>query len=340
MSDTEDLPGDLLVGGAVVRQGGPTDATGGRGAHAREGSPSRGGELLAFAVVYVIWGSTYLGIRIGVRSIPPFLLAGGRALIAGIVLFVWLRTRGAAAPTVRQWARATLAGTLMLAAGNGLVTWAETRVASNVAALLIAAVPLYVALLDWLRPAGARPSRRALLGIAIGAMGMVLLASPDPRAIPGSGTATAAMLLAGLAWAGGSLYARYNPMHPSPLVASAQQMIAGGLVLLVVAAIKGEPAAFSFAAVTRESAIAFVYLTVFGSLVAFSAFNWLITASTPTRLSTTAYVNPVVAVILGWIALGETLRPRPLLGATLILCAVAVMVMRGRRPGDPNHRRS
>lgn len=317
-----------------------TDATGPLAGHAGEGSPSRVAEFLAFAVVYIIWGSTYLGIRIGVRSIPPFMMAGGRALIAGILLFVWMRARGAAAPTVRDWGRATLAGTLMLVAGNGLVTWAETRVASNVAALLIAAVPLYVALMDWLRPDGKRPSRRALLGIAIGAVGMILLAAPDAGAVPGSGAATVAMLLAGLGWAGGSLYVRYNSMHPNPLVASAQQMIAGGLVLLVVAAVKGEPAAFSFASVTRASAIAFIYLTLFGSLVAFSAFNWLITASTPTRLSTTAYVNPVVAVILGWVALDETLRPRPLLGATLILCAVAVMVVKGRPGGHANHRRS
>jgi drug/metabolite transporter (DMT)-like permease len=290
-------------------------------------------QVLAFAAIYLIWGSTYLAIRVGVRSLPPFLMAGCRFVVAGSALYAIMRARGVARPTARNWVRGGVAGLLMLTAGNGLVTWAEQRTASNLAALLVAAVPIYVALLDWLRPGGVAPQRRVLIGIGVGALGMALLVLREqpsgPGGAGGSGdlAATLALLLSGLCWAAGSLYSRYGTMHANPLMAAAQQMIVGGATQLLLSVVRGEPGRLSADALSGESLLAFAYLTIFGSLVAFSAFGWLVKASTPARLSTTAYVNPVVAVILGWAILGETLSARAVAGALLILCAVVVMTV-------------
>src|SRR4051794_30988387 len=192
-------------------------------------------QALAFGTVYLIWGSTYLAIRIGVRTLPPFLMAGSRFLIAGSVLFATMRAAGVAAPSGVQWIHAIASGVLMLAMGNGLVTWAEQGVPSNVAALLIAGVPLYVALLDWARPQGRRPRPREICGVAVGGGGMALLAIPHGATTHGPTVlGVTAVLLSGLAWAGGTLYARYRPRHPHTLMASGQQMIAGGVALLLV----------------------------------------------------------------------------------------------------------
>jgi drug/metabolite transporter (DMT)-like permease len=298
-------------------------------------------QVLAFAAIYLIWGSTYLAIRVGVRSLPPFLMAGCRFVTAGSILYAILRARGVSAPTLADWGRGALAGLLMLTAGNGLVTWAETRIASNLAALLVAAVPLYVALLDWLRPGGTAPQRRVWIGISLGGIGMALLVmrggSPGRET---SGLAVAALLLSGLCWAAGSLYSRYGGMNANPLMAAAQQMIAGGSAQLLLAVARSEPERMTLSSLSGPGIAAFGYLTLIGSLVAFSAFGWLVKTSTPARLSTTAYVNPVVAVILGWALLGETLAPRALAGAALIVCAVVVMTLRlpSRRPAEARSR--
>jgi drug/metabolite transporter (DMT)-like permease len=285
--------------------------------------------VLAFAAVYLIWGSTYLAIRVGVRSLPPFLMSGCRFVGAGGLLYLLLRARGTRAPTRAEWGRAAVAGLLMLTTGNGLVTWAEKQIPSNLAALIVSAVPLYMALLDWARPGGAPPSRRVLAGIGIGAGGMVLLVSGGRQS---SHEVTmlgiVAILVSGLAWSTGSLYSRYGRMHPHPVMAAAQQMLTGGTAMLLISLLRGEPGIVARDGVTADSALALAYLTIFGSFVAFSAFGWLVKATTPARLSTTAYVNPVVAVILGWAILGEHLSPRALAGAALIVCAVLVMTLR------------
>jgi drug/metabolite transporter (DMT)-like permease len=307
-------------------------------------------QAAAFGAVYLIWGSTYLAIRVGVQSLPPFLMAGARFLLAGAVLFLILRASGVAPPTRAQWVRSSLAGVVMLAVGNGLVTWAEQEVPSNLAALLISAVPLYVALIEWLRPRGTRPRVHQVAGIALGAAGMLFLVWPDPGALYApSAAGVIAILVSGLAWASGSLYARYSDHHPNPLMAAAQQMLAGAVVLLAVGLFRGEGSAVALASITWTGVAAFLYLTIFGSLVAFSAFGWLLTVSTPSRLSTTAFVNPVVAVILGWAILGERLDGRAMAGAVLIVCAVVVMtvglrplrvpleLLRGRRLSDSSH---
>jgi drug/metabolite transporter (DMT)-like permease len=289
--------------------------------------------VLAFSAVYVIWGSTYLAIRVGVRTLPPFSLSGCRFIGAGALLYAFLRARGTAAPTRREWAHAAVAGLLMLTAGNGLVTWAERLVPSNLTALIVSAVPIYMALLDWARPGGAAPSRRVVVGIAVGAAGMALLVSGGRQtAQEASALAVGAILLSGLLWSAGSLYARYARLHPHPVMAAAQEMLAGGAAMLIIGALRGEPGAIiAQGGVSLESALALAYLTLFGSCVAFSAFGWLVRATTPARLSTTAYVNPVIAVVLGWALLDEHLGPRALAGAALILCAVLVMTLPARR---------
>jgi drug/metabolite transporter (DMT)-like permease len=284
--------------------------------------------VLAFAAVYLIWGSTYLAIRVGVRSLPPFLMSGLRFVSAGGLLYALLRGRGAPAPTRAEWGHATIAGLLMLTAGNGLVTWAEKQVPSNLTALMVAGVPVYMALLDWAWPGGTPPTRRVIAGITVGAAGMVLLVSGGRQASHGVGAlAFGAIILSGMCWAAGSLYARYGALHAHPIMAAAQEMLAGGVAMLLISALRGEPRLVAHDGVTRESALALAYLTIFGSFVAFSAFGWLVKATTPTRLSTVAYVNPVVAVILGWALLDERLGPRALAGAAMIVCAVLVMTV-------------
>jgi drug/metabolite transporter (DMT)-like permease len=291
----------------------------------------------AFAAVYLIWGSTYLAIRVGVESIPPFLLAGARFFIAGCILLGVVLATGARRPTLGEWARGTLVGVTMLAGGSGMVTLAETHVPSNLAALMIAGVPAYVQLLDWWRPGGVRPSRRTLFGIALGSLGMLLLVRPGASDLsPQHWYGVLALLFAGWCWAFGSLYGRYRPLYPSSAMSGAQQMVAGGGALLLAGALRGELQTFSLEQITLASWVAFGHLTLFGSLVAFSAFNWLVTRTSPGQLSTTAYVNPVVALVLGWVVLGETLHPVSLAGSALILAAVIVMLARVDARPKPN----
>jgi drug/metabolite transporter (DMT)-like permease len=196
-----------------------------------------------------------------------------------------------------------------------------------------------MALLDWARPGGTPPRRRALVGIGLGAAGMALLVSGGHETAHGArAVAIGALLLSGLCWSAGSLYSRYGVMHPHPVMAAAQQMLAGGAIMLGVSALRGEPRAVALAGVSLPSALALAYLTLFGSVVAFSAFGWLVRATTPARLSTVAYVNPVVAVVLGWALLGERLGPRALAAAALIVCAVLVMTLPARRRALPRQR--
>jgi drug/metabolite transporter (DMT)-like permease len=303
-----------------------------RSGHVARAAPSLVGLVLAFAAIYVIWGSTYLAIRIGVRSFPPFLMAGCRFLLAGGILYGALRLSGAAAPTRAHWRNAAVSGLLMLTMGNGLVTWAEESVPSNLAALLVAAVPLYMVLLDWWRPGGVRPPRPVLIGVAIGFAGMVLLVMPHRAAAPQSSASAAgiaALMVAALGWSAGSLWAKYTAHHTHTGIASAQQMLAGGAALLAIGLGRGEGARVVHGAIAWPSVLAFLYLVVFGSLVAFSAFGWLVVVTTPARLSTAAYVNPVIAVILGWVLLGESLGQGQLAGAGLIVAAVVVMTVGG-----------
>jgi drug/metabolite transporter (DMT)-like permease len=284
--------------------------------------------VVAFAAVYVIWGSTYLAIRYAVETIPPFLMGGTRFLIAGLILYAWSRRRGPA-PTRAQWRAAAVTGILLLVGGNGAVIWSEQHVASGLVALIVAIVPLWMVTLDWLRPGGTRPGRAVFVGLALGLAGLALLIGPDAFGSRGSSRidvrAAVVPVFGALLWAFGSIFSRYAPRPASSPMATGMQMLAGGAAFLIVSVIAGEPGHFSIAAVTTSSLIGYLYLLTFGSLLGFTAYIYLLGATTPAKAATYAYVNPVVAVILGWAVAGEPFTPRMLVAAAIILGAVALI---------------
>jgi len=286
--------------------------------------------VAAFATVYLVWGSTYLGIRYAVESIPPFLMAGGRHLAAGVVLFGFARLRGAAKPSWIEWRDAAIAGCLMLLVGNGGVTFAEQRIPSSTAALLVALTPLWMVLLDWLRPGGVRPRAIVWAGLAVGVAGVALLArGRGEHREAAYGWSVAALLAASMGWASGSVFNRSAHKPLSPFLGVAMQMIAGGAALFVLAAMRGEFGQFGVQRITTVSLVSWLYLTLAGSLVAYTAYVWLLHASTPARVATYAYVNPLIAVLLGC-TLGHEAFSRELIGAgALIIVAVALIVTGG-----------
>ena len=289
--------------------------------------------LLAFLAVYTIWGSTYLAIRFAVATMPPFLMAGVRFLIAGAILYLWLRLRGAERPKLIHWRSALVIGGLLLLGGNGGVSWAEVHVPSGLAALLVAAVPLWMALFDWIRPGGVRPTGLTLLGLVIGFAGVALLASQAES----SGTGPQligilALLVATCCWALGSLYARSAPVPSMPLLGTGMEMLAGGAVLVLVAGITGEFGQVHLAAISLKSLLALVFLILFGSLIGYSSYVWLLRHVPAARVSTYAYVNPVVAVFLGWAFASEPITWVTLVSAAVIISSVALItVSRGHR---------
>ena len=290
-------------------------------------SPPIGLVIAAYLAVYIIYGSTYLGIKYAIETIPPLLMGGARFLIAGTVLYGYLRAKSIPVPSALHWRNATVVGALLLGVGNGGVIWAEQTVPSGLASLLIAIVPLWFALFDWIRPGGTRPNIRTMLGVAVGFAGVGLLVSSRnsllERTIDPGGALT--LLLASLCWAAGSLYARYTPKPASALMGIALQMIAGGAILFIAGLVIGEAPRLSLGQTSIRSAVAFAYLTVFGSLVGFTAYSWLLKVGTPARISTYAYVNPVVAVFLGWAIAGETLTSNTVIASSIILLGVIVI---------------
>ncbi|MEZ5332202.1 MAG: drug/metabolite exporter YedA [Thermoanaerobaculia bacterium] len=286
------------------------------------------------ATVYVIWGSTYLAIRFAVETLPPLLMAGVRFLIAGSLLYGWARWRGVARPTRREWGWSAVVGALLLLGGNGLVCLAETRVPSGLTALLVAMVPLWMVVLEALRPGGSAPPRRVWWGIGLGLVGVAFLVGPSSL-VGGEGvdpigalTLTAATLL----WAAGSLVSRGAGLPASPRMSTALQMLTGGGLLVVVGLALGEGGRFDAAAASPKSLLALGYLIVFGALAGFSAYVWLLRVASPALVGTYAFVNPVVAVLLGWALAGEALSPRIGLAAGLIVGAVALITGMRRRP--------
>ena len=283
--------------------------------------------VLAFLAIYTIWGSTYLAIRIAIETLPPFLMAGIRFLIAGAALYVWTRLRGAPSPTRHNWRAATIIGGLLLLGGNGGVVWAEQVVPSGLTAVLITTVPLWMALLEWKRYDRIRPASPIVFGLVLGFAGVVLLVGPEELA--GSGAinliGATVLVLASLSWAVGSLYSRKAPLPSSPLQSTAMEMLAGGLLLSAAGLLSQEWVGFQPSEASFRSLFALAYLVVFGSLVGFTSYIFLLKATTLAKVSTYAYVNPIIAVILGWAIAQEELTLRTLIAAAIIIAAVVAI---------------
>lgn len=292
--------------------------------------------VLAFTAVYIIWGSTYLAIRFAIETMPPFLMAGMRFLIAGAILYIWIRLRSGERPKLIHWRSTLIVGGLLLFVGNGGVSWAELQVPSGLAALLVAAVPLWMALIDWLRPGGVRPNALTIIGLVIGFGGVALLASTAQSS--GTGlhlVGILALLVATCGWAIGSIYARNAPFPKTQLLGTGMEMLAGGALLMVVATITGEWGQLHLEAISLQSVLALAFLIIFGSLVAFSAYVWLLHHVSAAAASTYAYVNPVVAVFLGWAFASEPITWVTMLSAAIIIFAVALITVSRTRGNKP-----
>ncbi len=284
--------------------------------------------LVAFAAVYIIWGSTYLAIRWAIETMPTFLMAGVRFLVAGAVLYVWGRWRGAPKPTLTNWRDAAIIGGLLLLGGNGGVVWAEQYVASGLAALLVATEPLWVILLDWARPGGTRPTGGEILGLVLGFAGVVLLIGPtNVGGVHVDPVGALALIGATLSWAVGSLYSRGAKLPRAPLLTTGMNMLAGGALLTLVGTMSGQWGAVDLAAISVKSGLALLYLIVFGAIVGFTAYLWILREATLATASTYAYVNPVVAVFLGWTLAGEPITPRIVAAASVIVGSVVIITL-------------
>jgi len=318
----------LIRTGDVIEIGGPAGKL-----------PQAGGPRLAsttqlvmgFAAIYLIWGSTYLGIRFAVETIPPFLMMGIRHSVAGIVVFAWARWRGAGAPALKQWLWAAIAGALLFLGGHGVLAWAEQKVPSGLAALLCATLPLWTVLLARVDATERRIGVKAWAGIFLGFGGVALLIGPDALRQRLDLLAAAGVLSSALLWAVGTSYTRKVQLPSSKILSAAMQMICGGALLVLVSALSGEAGHARIHHVTARSVFALAYLIVFGSIVAFTVYTWLVSVSSPSMVSTYAYVNPVIAVFLGWALANEALGARTLI-ATVVIVAGVILVSTRRKP--------
>lgn len=303
---------------------------------ARSAKPPLGKVLAAFAAVYVLWGSTYLGIRFSIETLPPFLTQGVRFALAGVVMYAWARWRGAAVPTRREWGGSAITGGLLFLGGTGAVVWAEHFIPSGVAALIVATEPISFVLMEAMRRRR-MPRGFVFAGLALGLAGLAILVGPG--SILGSERfhlgATAVLVVGTFAWAGGSLFSRGSRLPASPVMATATTLLCGGATLAALGLAVGELSRFDPAAVSARSVLATVYLFLFGSIVGFSAYLWLLRVASASRVSTYAYVNPIVAVILGWALAGESLTPRVLVAAIVIVGAVALIIRFGGEEVEP-----
>jgi drug/metabolite transporter (DMT)-like permease len=289
--------------------------------------------VAAFGAIYVIWGSTYLAIRFAIETMPPFTMAGLRFLVAGVLLLGWARVRGVPAPTRAQLRDGAVVGALLLLGGNGAVVWAEQWVPSGLVALLVATVPLFMVLLDWLWGGAVRPGLGLWAGLIWGLIGVAFLVGGEEMG-GGGGRQLAGglvVLFGALSWATGSIYSRTARLPAAPRMATSLQMLWGGTFLLAAGALLGEWSRWDPGATTLRSWLALSYLIVFGSLVAFAAYVWLLTVTTAARVSTYAYVNPVVALLLGWALADERLTDRTGVAAAIILSAVVMLNVLGAR---------
>ncbi len=289
--------------------------------------------VAAFAAVYIIWGSTYLAIKYAIETMPTFLMAGFRFTIAGGILYLWARlSPGYEKPKLVHWRTSLIVGTLLLAIGNGGVVMGEHYISSSLTALLIATTPFWIVLLNWIFLRGERPNFKVSAGLLIGFIGVWLLlpngvTGSGPEVSGGSGQLFGAImiLIASLSWAVGSLYGTHAQAARSPILASGMQMLAGGVVMLLIGTFAGEWGTLNLAAVSTRSWVALIYLIFIGAIVAYTAYSWLLKNAQPAMVSTYAYVNPAIAVLLGWAVAGETLSGQMLLGAAIIVGSVALI---------------
>ncbi len=288
--------------------------------------------VLAFACIYLVWGSTYLAIRYATETLPPLLMVGVRFLLAGFLLSAWVVARGEARrPTAREWGAAVYFGSFFFLVGNGGVTWAEQRIPSGIVALLVAAVPIWIAVFDWARPGGPRPSGPAVVGLVLGFGGIAFLIGPGPSLQEPviDPAAAIVMALTPIGWAYGTVHSRSAPHPPSLLQTAGMQMLGGGAIALAVSAALGEWHRASLDLVSGRSAAALLYLIVFGSMIAFSAYSWLLRTTSAARVGTYAFVNPIVAVFLGWAVGREPVTPRTIVAGAVVVAGV-VLVLRAR----------
>jgi len=297
--------------------------------------------FFGFATIYLIWGSTYLAIRLGVETMPPFLMAGTRFLAGGLLLYGLMRLRGVDRPNLSHWRPAVITGLLMPAGGTGLVTWAETTVPSGMTALLVAMVPMWIVLADWSSPRGTRPTLLVSAGLILGFAGVALMINPTDIGGPGdiNKLGALAIVVATISWAIGSIYSRHADQPRSKVLSAGMQMIAGGAGLLLASALYGEYSSFELQAVTLVSWLSLGYLTIIGS-IAFVAYVWLLTATTAAKVSTYAFVNPIIALALGTLVAGEALSGWTLGCAVIVIAAVTLIIAGKARTHEPSVRKS
>jgi drug/metabolite transporter (DMT)-like permease len=293
---------------------------------------------IALLALYIVWGSTYLAIKFAVETIPPFMSAGMRFLVSGAILLIWRQAAGDAWPTKRQWRSTAIVGILLLLGGNGLVSFAEQRIASGVAALIVGTVPLWMVLIEAIRPGGVRPSWQAILGLLIGFGGIYLLVGPSELSIGSlqiDTTGILAVIVASFLWSIGSIYSRSADMPDSSLMATGAEMLTGSAALFVVSGLLGEWRSFDLGSVSTQSWLGLAYLITFGSLVGFVSYIWLLKHAPVSLVATYAYVNPLVAVFLGaWLA-DETLNARILVAGLVIIGSVVLINQTKSKKTDP-----
>ena len=296
--------------------------------HAR---PPKWKTLLAFAIIYFVWGSTFFAIRVGVREVPPFLLAAVRFSVAGLILYAWMIARGERSPTGRQWRSAFLLAILIFVFDYGLLFWAEQRVPSGMAAVMLATIPVYMALSEIIFLRTQKLTVRLAVALLIGVGGVAVLVSRSLNVggAPIDRLGAVALLVAGISWSAAATLTRKLPLPPSKVMSSGVQMLAGGVMLALTAATLGEFRNFQPSVVSRAAWLSLVYLIIFGSIVAFTAYVWLIHHESPTKVGTYAYVNPVVAVVIGYFLGGEPLDLRTILGTAFVLISVVVITTTG-----------
>ena len=292
-----------------------------------ENRASRAQIIAAFASIYIVWGSTYLAIRYAIQTIPPFIMGGARFLASGVLLYIWARYRGAPSPTRLHWRNAIIAGGFLLLGGHGAVNWAEQFVPSGLTALLVSILPFWLVIIEWVRPPRRRPSGAVLVGLVLGFIGIIVLVGRGN--VGGQGNVrlldALVLILGSLSWAIGSFWSRDAQLPASGLLTTGMEMLGGGALLVIVGVLSGELSHFDVHHVSRASTLGLVYLITFGSLLGFTSYIWLLDKVSPPRLGTYAYVNPIVAVLLGWAIAGERLSVRTGVAAAIVICAVALI---------------